>query len=1090
MDDSKPTRLERPSNPEHQASEPRRAGSTSTATVGPRYASGEEIARGGMGRVIEATDTVLQRVVAIKEALTDEPELLKRFARETRITARLEHPSIVPLYDAGGGDGEPPFYVMRRVSGQPLEELIGEASTLDARLALLPNVLAATQAIAHAHKRGVIHRDLKPSNILVGELGETVVIDWGLAKVIGETDDEGGMTSLAGDSLRTRIGTIAGTPGFMSPEQARGEEHGPPSDVWALGACLYFMLARQPPHHRAGSTGDDLIEYVAARPVVPIGRLVRGIPTELAAIVDKALAFDIAQRYPDAAALAEELRRFLAGQLVAAHEYTLRERVVRLIKRNRTAVAVGLLALVVLAVVSTYAIVRVVHERDIAKTERAAALDAQKMAEREKKYAQERADSELIARARAAVTTDPVRAAAVIGMLPPTSSRVDEARGVLRSARMHGANAIGLQGDSAPPIVVEVSPRGDRAFVLRRGELLETFTLPATGAVTSTVLAEPWRAHWVDGGDHILVWGPTGTGLLDPARGATTPLDVGQLEDVRTDATGTTVVAVTHDNRIGWIDTKAGTLTSFATVTSTEVSLEVTENGQFVAITDGAQIRIFARDGRQVSKWQVPTRTALTLAASATSKFAVVSGTDIYLIDASADKPAWTPMAIEDAQGIAMLGVPFFDGDALRVRGAMAIYAVTPTHRMKIIDSPSSNFVLVGPAQTMLLDREQHLVLFDSDHRQSFSLPGALEGAVMGGRRGVPYGIVAVRGGTYVLDLRYQTPRRVDEDGSGFAMFVDEQTALAGSGEEMHWLDLATRKRFPLEVNGMESCCGPSTFIEGLSSSLILYAQSMQKPHKELYAFPAAKAPGYRFTGDDIAGISFGARTAIVELRTVRIVDLGKPPIDVITFADDIQQWRGHDDELLIASATRLVRVRISTAAVFDDRAIAPSQKGILFALGDRLLLSRDKAICSFDHPEKPLVALPQNVASVTAVNGGVVAIFDDQSGAYVSLGAEPHAYPLGQKVLSLAPHHLIVDTGVGIDLVDLPSQTRSLLPMRRHGNSFPLSLSPSEDRLLESSDLRPWLWTLPTFDGDLAAEVRATTNAKERDGVVVWPWQ
>jgi hypothetical protein len=1065
---------------------------TKSASGGPRYASGEEIARGGMGRVVEATDTVLQRVVAIKEALTDEPELLKRFARETRITARLEHPSIVPLYDAGGGDGEPPFYVMRRVSGQPLEDLIGEAKTLDARLALLPNLLAATQAIAHAHKRGVIHRDIKPTNILVGELGETVVIDWGLAKVIGEADDEGAVASLAGDSLRTRIGTIAGTPGFMSPEQARGEELGPPSDVWALGACLYFLLARQPPHHRAGSTGDELIDFVAARPVAPIGATVRGVPTELAAIVDKALAFDLKERYVDAAALAEELRRFLAGQLVAAHEYTLRERVMRLIKRNRAAVAVGVLAVIMLAVVSTYAIVRVIHERDIATTERAAALEAQGVAERERKNAQERADAELIARARAAAVTDPVRAAAVLGMLPTTSSRLGEARAVLRSARMHGANVMGIQGDSTKPFVVEVSPRGDRAYVIRQSMTLETFALPATGDAKSTAIGDVGRARWVDGGERILIWGKSEPRLYDPSTSAVTPLHLGQLEIAQTDATATTVVAVLHDGRVGWLDTKTSALTVITTITDmTRYAVELTGNGQSVAVLDGTRLRIFARDGRVVSDWTVPSKSgSVVIAASAISKFAAASGLDVWMIDIGADAPAWTPMATDDAPSIMLLGLPYFDGELLRLRGTMALYNVTAKRRVKVLETPGSNFAFVGPDQTILLDRDQHVVLLDGEHVQTFALPGALEAAVVGGRRGVPFGIVAVVGATYVLDLRYQTPRAIDTEGSLLAVFADEHTALAGSGVEVHWLDIDSGTHIPIEVNGMERCCRPTTFVEGLGSTLVLYADNIVRLHQELYVFAAPRTKGYRFVGNDIAAISFGPRVVVIEEHTVRLVELGKSAVDVVTLPDEIMEWSGHDDEVLVASATRLVRFRVSTGAIFDDRAIAPTQKGTVFALGSKLLLSHDNTIAYFDHPEVPLVTLAQHVTSMAVVEGGVIAIAEDQSGAYISLTGEPHAYPLGQSILSVATHHVIVDSGVGLEFVDLPAQTRSLLPLKLRNASSPLSISVREDRIIESGAMQPWLWTLPPSGADLASEVRATTNAKERDGVMVWPWQ
>src|SRR5262249_5279403 len=162
------------------------------------------IGRGGMGRVVEAVDTRLGRRVALKEALDHEGNAGKRFARETSITARLEHPSIVPLYDAGTGPDGAPDYVMRRVSSEGLDKLIARAKTLADRLALLPHVVAAANAIAHAHRRRVLHRDLKPANILAGDLGETVVIDWGLAKVIDEED--GLVVEGAPGELETRAG--------------------------------------------------------------------------------------------------------------------------------------------------------------------------------------------------------------------------------------------------------------------------------------------------------------------------------------------------------------------------------------------------------------------------------------------------------------------------------------------------------------------------------------------------------------------------------------------------------------------------------------------------------------------------------------------------------------------------------------------------------------------------------------------------------------------------------------------------------------------------------------------------------------------
>jgi eukaryotic-like serine/threonine-protein kinase len=185
----------------------------------PRYELGEEIARGGMGRVVEATDTQLGRVVALKEALALDAESLRRFQRETQITARLEHPSIIPVHDAGTMVGGAPFYVMRKIGGRPLEKLVATAETLAARLALIPHVIATAHAVAHAHERGIIHRDIKPSNILCGDHGETILIDWGLAKVKGEPDDpiDPSWVIEHDDAVKTRAGIVYGTPGFMAP---------------------------------------------------------------------------------------------------------------------------------------------------------------------------------------------------------------------------------------------------------------------------------------------------------------------------------------------------------------------------------------------------------------------------------------------------------------------------------------------------------------------------------------------------------------------------------------------------------------------------------------------------------------------------------------------------------------------------------------------------------------------------------------------------------------------------------------------------------------------------------------------------------
>ncbi len=440
-----------------------------------RYELGSEIARGGMGRVVDAFDTKLGRTVAFKEALADSEDALRRFRREIRITARLEHPSIVPVHDAGESANGSPFYVMRKVSGRPLEELVLAADTLAKRLALLPNLVATANAIAHAHRRGVIHRDIKPTNILIGDFGETVVIDWGLAKATGEPDDDdlGEPSALvASDSLRTRIGTVFGTPGFMPPEQIRGEPVGAGSDVYALGATLYYTLARKPPH--AATSGDETLVAAERGPPEPLSMLVAGVPPELETIVDKALAYDPRVRYRDAGALAEDLESFLAGQLVGAHRYSRRERVMRFVRRYRAAFAIAGLAIVALAIGSWIAIGRVLDERDRADAEAELATRRQHDAELARAAEQDRADQLLLYQAQQLADTNPTAAVALVKQLATPPERWTKwwrhARAIAAESTAAGI-ARALPGPERASSVA-ISPGGGRALVVGiRGEL-------------------------------------------------------------------------------------------------------------------------------------------------------------------------------------------------------------------------------------------------------------------------------------------------------------------------------------------------------------------------------------------------------------------------------------------------------------------------------------------------------------------------------------------------------------------------------------------------------------------------------------------
>lgn len=321
------------------------------------YEIAGEHARGGMGRILLARDRRLGRTVAIKELRTDAgPGAPRRFVREALVTARLQHPSIVPVYEAGRWHGGRPFYAMKMVEGRTLDELLSAADGLAGRLALLPHLTAVAEAVAYAHGQRVIHRDLKPANVLVGPFGETVVVDWGLARELDTVTDE------------TVAGTIVGTPCYMAPEQARGLPVDERADVYALGAMLYFLLTGAPPH--SGASAREALATAVAGGIEPVTRQEPDAPPDLVAVVEKAMAPSPGNRYPSALELAADLSRFHTGQLVSAHTYSTRELVRRFVHRHRAEVLVAAVLTAVLAVSVVVGFMAVRRQARVAEAER------------------------------------------------------------------------------------------------------------------------------------------------------------------------------------------------------------------------------------------------------------------------------------------------------------------------------------------------------------------------------------------------------------------------------------------------------------------------------------------------------------------------------------------------------------------------------------------------------------------------------------------------------------------------------------------------------------------------------------------------
>jgi WD40 repeat protein/tRNA A-37 threonylcarbamoyl transferase component Bud32 len=384
-----------------------------------RYRPIRAHAKGGLGEVLVALDSELHRQVALKRiqaGYAADADCRRRFVREAEVTGRLEHPGIVPVYGLVRDQRDRPAYAMRFIQGQSLKEAIDRLHTVaqhqDAAARsrefrqLLTRFVAACNAVAFAHNRGVVHRDLKPANIMLGAYGETLVVDWGLAKTLeprestAEAEETWLSVRAAGHS--TQMGQVMGTPVYMSPEQAAGrlDQVGQASDIYSLGATLYTLLSGSPPFR--GNVADVLAQ-VTAGAFAPPHQVKPGVPRALAAVCLKAMAHSPSARYPSALALAADVEQWLADEPVSAWREPAAVRLGRWLRRHKlwlVAAAVLLLSATVALAVST-----VLIQQQQAETEQARA-DAVKNFEAASKNAAEAerrgADTlELLARAKA-----------------------------------------------------------------------------------------------------------------------------------------------------------------------------------------------------------------------------------------------------------------------------------------------------------------------------------------------------------------------------------------------------------------------------------------------------------------------------------------------------------------------------------------------------------------------------------------------------------------------------------------------------------------------------------------------------------------
>ncbi len=1069
-----------------------------------RYRHGDELGRGGMGRVVEAYDTQLGRTVALKEVSVLGNSVARRFVREIEITARLEHHGIVPLYDSGTTPDGRPFYVMRRVTGKPLDQVIAASRDLDTRLTLLPAMLAAIDAIAHAHKRGVLHRDLKPTNILVGEHGETVVIDWGLAKVIDAKEDEidplEPVIPTASDSLQTQVGSVFGTPGFMAPEQARGEELSASTDVYALGATLYQLLAGKPP--MTGTSATEVIGKTLLNEIEPLPEVVEGVPPELIAIVEKALSFDEKVRYRNAGELADDLRRFLDGRLVSAHDYTRRQRLGRFVRKNKTSLSVIALALMAVAAFAWFSVSRVIEERDAATEARHQALVEKTAAEQARDRLAERNDELLITQARALLEINPTQSLATLAELDSSSKRIADARAVAQAAKMRGV-WWGMQGPDTMTVRADLSPDGTQLLQTTRDNVVRVWDLERKKLIIARPYSVIVDARWVRE-KHVLVYSSDmAPELLEPAANRATKLGDTPIVSASTSDVGNEALVLDAAGAAALLDLSTGTRTPMWAGHKI-AELEMAPDGTWLALADHAEVVALDTKGNELVKR--PLTAQARLVVSPARRLAVIS--NLHVWETPLENGAWVDIPLSSKGQPRMIADAIYRGASLEmlVFGGEVLGWVDGEiySRGLQIDTITTGLRTAANSILVAASAESKLHLQSPVLKTTVALPTVMSHIRIAARADVNRLVVVGDGLIIGLELSDVAPARLPFPISTNMAFVNDDTLFTWRNlNDLAWGNLAgdppTRVVLGEFATATPVSLDPTTGrvalrLENGAGTRVVIATLHETTTTEVLAAPRGQAPWATLLRGN--AVIYGKGETAADGRIFARIDDGDER-EIVKLDGAVRSSAPVRPFEFVAISTKgeLVRGNVSTNELHRANVAAGTSMFVASDLGDRIVVVVDSRVYVWSRDVVEVARFDRPIRRIDVVSGGAIVTLDDGDTLQIALvtGAAP------KRLLGPSQYSTVMDsegtllagmtTGFQVGIIDLATGARWSFPAAHSGRPV-IALSPRGTHLVQDTFAGLVVWTLPSPDADLAAWIDEQTTARIVGDVLTWPWQ